>query len=320
MPWRHFRLLQKYAKSADHAKSAIGTGSPCGPAAPMPSHRLPFPYSGFSCDFRSPCDSAASPHMGPSPYGIAVSPYNHTPDAFPHTFSADPPYNPQAPKNPTPNPERPAFSAPQMSALRHPNRFPEPASGVAPAPPAWPRLCLRWYGRACAVSATAVFGSVHVHGAVATVRPYLHGTVVPARPWSYTNGTVPWPYAHGMPSLRSSRLRAHSRRDQRPVNSNLRARPTHSNSLRRRGGHGYGVASRCDDDVDVMGGGGQTARLKAGMYGTPEGVQLWPASSGLVRLNDGPPEGGLLRVRLYSLSSNGLPTNGHCSHPATYGL
>ena len=46
------------------------------------------------------------------------------PDAFPHTFSqiptgrssphafsADPPYNPQAPRNPTPNPERPATGA-----------------------------------------------------------------------------------------------------------------------------------------------------------------------------------------------------------------
>ena len=37
------------------------------------------------------------------------------------------------------------------------------------------------------------------------------------------------------------------RRDQRPVHSNLRIRPTYSNSLRRREGHGYGVASRCDD-------------------------------------------------------------------------
>ena len=92
---------------------------------------------------RPPCRAAASrfhipvfhatfvPHAIPrpphawaaSPYGIAVSPYSHTPDAFPHTFSADPPYNPQAPKNPTPNPERPATGpANQASAGLH--KFP----------------------------------------------------------------------------------------------------------------------------------------------------------------------------------------------------
>ena len=56
------------------------------------------------------------------------------PDCFPH--ASDPPYHYQAPKIPTLVSARPAFSAPQMSALRHPNRFPEPASGMAPAPPA----------------------------------------------------------------------------------------------------------------------------------------------------------------------------------------
>ena len=115
---------------------------------------------------RLPCRAAAShfhipvfhatfvPHAIPrpphtraaSPYGIMVSPYNHTPDAFPHTFSADPPYNPQAPKNPTPNLERPAFrrrrshanrshehpgpALPVLQIKRQPGplRFPAPAS------------------------------------------------------------------------------------------------------------------------------------------------------------------------------------------------
>ena len=95
------------------------------------------------------------------------------------------------------------------------------------------------------MSATAVFGSVHVHGAVATVRPYLHGTVVPARPWSYTNGTVPWSYVNGMSSRRSSRSRAPTRRDQRPVHSNLRIRPTYSDSpVLRLGGMGISVRRR----------------------------------------------------------------------------
>ena len=39
---------------------------------------------------------------------------------------------------------------------------------------------------------------------------------------------------------------AQTRRDQRPAYADPRTNPTHSNSLRRRGGHGYGVASRCD--------------------------------------------------------------------------
>ena len=41
MPWRRSPLLQKYAKPADHAKSAIGAGSPRDLAAPMPGRRLP---------------------------------------------------------------------------------------------------------------------------------------------------------------------------------------------------------------------------------------------------------------------------------------
>ena len=44
------------------------------------------------------------------PYAGAVP----MPDAFPHTFSADPPYNHQAPKNPTPISPRPAFPAPHI--------------------------------------------------------------------------------------------------------------------------------------------------------------------------------------------------------------
>ena len=72
---------------------------------------------------------------GGFPYAGAVP----MPDAFPHTFwqiptgrlsphtfSADPPYNPQAPKNPTPNPERPATGPANPQPIMH-NRFPEPA-------------------------------------------------------------------------------------------------------------------------------------------------------------------------------------------------
>ena len=67
---------------------------------------FPIRFRGF------PCDSAASHTQAISPYGIAVFPYGHTPDAFPHTFwqiptgrpsphtfFADLPYNPQALKN-----------------------------------------------------------------------------------------------------------------------------------------------------------------------------------------------------------------------------
>ena len=44
------------------------------------------------------------------------------------------------------------------------------------------------------------------------------------------------------------KIRLQSRRDQRPAYADPRIKPTYSNSLRRRGGHGHGVASRCDDD------------------------------------------------------------------------
>ena len=56
---------------------------------------------------------------GGLPYAGAVP----MPDASPHTFSADPPYNPQAPRNPTPNPERPAFR-PSKSSAGQPQHIP----------------------------------------------------------------------------------------------------------------------------------------------------------------------------------------------------
>ena len=100
-----FYISNKSAKSAGHIRRFIHC------------HVLLIPIKSDGL----PYDSAASHTQAVSPYGIAVSPYSHTPDAFfhtfsqiltgrpsPHTFSADPPYNSQAPKNPTPNPERPA--------------------------------------------------------------------------------------------------------------------------------------------------------------------------------------------------------------------
>ena len=287
MPWRRSRLLQKYAKSADHAKSAIWTGPPCGPAAPMPSRRLPLPYFGFSCNFRSPCDSTASHTQAIFPYGIVVSPYNYTPDAFPHTlhqisigrpsphtFSADPPHNPQAPKNPNPNPERPASGAadPQPTLT---NRYPGPASQSSKPSAGQVQQILQtcdWGWRRHARA--HLQGHAHDHGHV-RAHPY-HG--------------------HAFTAMSTSLYRARLRQDQRPVHSNLRARPTHSNSLRRRGGHGHGVAWRCDDGVDdddrgpvhVLSGlrarlwsglkAGQMARLKACWYGPPKGGLCVPTT------------------------------------------
>ena len=50
----------------------------------MCRHRFPYPVA-FPIRFRgSPCDSAAF-HTGHFPIGFAALPYNHTPDASPHT-------------------------------------------------------------------------------------------------------------------------------------------------------------------------------------------------------------------------------------------
>ena len=127
MPWRRSRLLQKYVKSADHAKSAIGTGAPCGPAAPCRAAASRFHIPVFHATF-VPHAIPRPPHTwAASPYGIAVSPYNHTPDAFPHTsqqipigwssphmVSADPPNNTARSKKLILNSTRPADPAPQI--------------------------------------------------------------------------------------------------------------------------------------------------------------------------------------------------------------
>ena len=120
----------------------------------------------------------------------------------PHTFSADPPYNPQAQKT------RLQFRRDQRLAPQI-QRRPSPANttclrlGVAPAPPV--RTSSRPWS--------------HFHG-------HAHG-----------HGNIPSP---GTPSTRPARTAL----------ADLHSNPTHSNSnVQRRGGHG--VASRCDDVVDV---------------------------------------------------------------------
>ena len=146
---------------------------------------------------------------------------------------------------------------------------------------------------------------LHVHGAQANPTRPASGAadpqpVLPNRcpgPASGSRGSTLQPVYSNALSLRH-------------ISANSRIRPTHSNPLRRRGGHGYGIASRRGDDVDVMGGGGQTARLKAGMYGTLEACSY------------GPPDGGLWHrawhvadsfvlssVRLGRTTT--LPTSGH---------
>ena len=118
---------------------------------------------------RPPCHSVASHTQAVSPYGVAVFPYGHTPDASPHTswqipigrpFSHTPhqiphslaispygfrgsPYNPQTPKNSTPNSTRPAGPVPQIPNqpcqanildLRHTSANQSPTgSGKSPA-------------------------------------------------------------------------------------------------------------------------------------------------------------------------------------------
>ena len=159
---------------------------------------------------------------------------------------------------------------------------------------------------------------VHLH-----VRALLHGYArtctamgIPARPWPYPNGTVPWSHTHGMPSFRSSRFRAQSRRDQRPVSANPQPvwsrkftgpatglrKPTHPTRLLRfhrptPGGHvrhrfamrrrqrrrcvGVDVrgASTCMCDRAIGPKGPIMVRPEGRTDGTPEGQ---PASSGLI--------------------------------------
>ena len=103
MPWRRSRLLQKYTKSADHAKSAIRAGFPYGLAAshtpapfPMPcsiSHtflRLPMrfrglPYTGhLPIRYRGfPIRFGRSPQAGHSPIRHGRSPIDRQ---SPHTI------------------------------------------------------------------------------------------------------------------------------------------------------------------------------------------------------------------------------------------
>ena len=101
--------------------------------------------------------------------------------------------------------------------------------------------------------------------------PTRKSTLAPARPW------------------RASK----TRRDQRPACANLRARPAYSNSLRRRGGHGHGVASRCGDGDD----------RGAGMSWSG----LWPGSPG----NRGRPD----PAKTYRRGAGSRRTDGRSRRP-----
>ena len=100
---------------------------------PMPSRRLPLPYSGFSCDFRSPCDSAASPHMGRLPIRHRGFLYGHTPDASPHTLRQIPIGRPFS-HTPRQIPHSQAISPYDSQALQSRFFFDE-TSGSSPANP-----------------------------------------------------------------------------------------------------------------------------------------------------------------------------------------
>ena len=195
MPWRRSRLLQKYVKSADHAKSAIGTGAPCGPAAPCRAAASRFHIPVFHATF-VPHAIPRPPHTwAASPYGIAVSPYNHTPDAFPHTshqipigwssphmVSADPPNNTARSKKLILNSTRPADPAPQIpnqpcqadiQNLRHnpANQSPTGSSkshmpatgGGVPSPPARTAMVMRAPSRARSLTRASSRPCSHLH-------------------------------------------------------------------------------------------------------------------------------------------------------------
>ena len=137
---------------------------------------FPIRFCGF------PCDSAASHTQAISPYGIAVFPYGHTPDAFPHTFwqiptgrpsphtfSADPPYNP-------------ANQTPTSSGKSH-----MPARWVAPAPPALtssrPWSYLHGYAHTCTAMASGhAFDETSADGfGGSTLQPNLLKFTAPTR-------------------------------------------------------------------------------------------------------------------------------------------
>ena len=176
----------------------------------------------FPIRFRGSHAIQRPPTQAASPYVFALSPYNHTPDASPHTsrqipigrpslhtVSADPPYDPQAPKirlqsrrdqrvrSPQiPNQPcltnslnlrySPANQAPTNSSKSH-----MPAMGVAPAPPA----------------------------------------LTSSRPWSYLHGG----YAYIFTAMASGHIS-----DETSVR--LERIKRQSNSLKSPGGHGYGIA------------------------------------------------------------------------------
>ena len=104
------------------------------------------------------------------------------------------------------------------------------------------------------------------------------------------------------------------------LHSNLRVRPTHSNSLRRRGGHGrQGTASLRDATTATTGEpapacvigpkgpiiveplGSTAVRPVSRTDSPPEGGHVWHAWGVLMRSDGGPLDGGPLRVWLYSL-------------------
>ena len=239
---------------------------------------------------RPPCHSVASHTQAVSPYGIAVFPYGHTPDASPHTswqipigrpFSHTPhqiphslaispygfrgsPYNPQTPKNSTPNSTRPAGPVPQIPNqpcqanildLRHTSANQSPTgSGKSPAL------------RSSKPSAGQFQQITHACDGGGGCRHLLHGY---AHTCTYGHGhactfTRMVTHAHGHGAQANP---------PRPASGFNRssANPTHSNPL---GGMG-------DDDAASTTTGGPAAclcwsGLRAGLVVEPEGSTIRP--------------------------------------------
>ena len=216
-------------------------------------------------------------------------------------------------------------AAPSMSAVfTHPHGFPhmpEPFSHTFPRLPQSPYACadphrfsqfpIRFRG-----SHIQSPGSKNL--TLIPTRPALPAPQT-RHPWVSTNSLrrLPARYRMSRRNTNPPRPAAGSLKPTRPTDLLKLPAPTrgawvwHRLAMRRRR---RGVAA-----TSTSTSGGASTCVMIGPKGPivvePEGVQLWPASSGLVRLNNGPPKGGLLRVQLYSLFLIYLPTNGH-SHQA----
>ena len=292
-----------------------------------PTHRHDFP---IPIDFLTACIPVVLSYLFA---------YSHNLIHFYISSHPVPPYRPQAPKNPTPNQARPAFSAPQMSAPRHPNRFPEPASGTAPAPPACMRIPLqpwlyqRWYERASIMSATALayrirFGSRPWYGCHCTAISPWHGRPctamvislhadphVPGHAPAETSGRspqIPNRFRHASSLGRRGRLwRIYTPTQLTQVpcadEGGMGVRVRRRFAMRRR--------RRCDVDDS-----GASTCMCDRAIGPRGPITVKPKGlTGLRARRYGPPEGGL-RVQLYSLSSICLPTNGYGRSGIEYGL